>query len=87
MYAIRSYYALTGASRLADEIRCRPPVLLIHGDADEMVPFGAMSLAEHALAETGVDVRTHACRGLGHGIDEQGLFVARNFLFHRLEIV
>jgi len=75
--------ALAGASRLADEIRCRPPVQLIHGDGDEMVPYGAMSLANHALSEAGLDVRTHTCRGLGHGIDDQGLFVARDFIFHR----
>lgn len=75
--------ALAGASRLSTGIRCRPPVLLIHGDADEMVPYGAMSLANHALAGSGVDVRTHTCRGLGHGIDDHGLFVARDFIFHR----
>jgi phospholipase/carboxylesterase len=77
--------ALVGASRLARELRCRPPVRLIHGEADEMVPFGAMSLARHALAESGLDVRCHACKGLGHGIDMAGMFVARDFLFHRLE--
>ena len=74
---------LVGASRLPAEIRCRPPVLLIHGDADEMVPYGALSLANHALSEAGLDVRPHTCRGLGHGIDDQGLFVARDFIFHR----
>lgn len=76
---------MVGASRLGDEIRCRPPVQLIHGDADDVVPVGAMALTEHALAEAGVDVRGHVCRGLGHGIDMAGMFVARDFLFHRLE--
>lgn len=74
-----------GASRLEAEIRCRPPVQLVHGDADDVVPVGAMALAEHALAAAGLDVRSHVCRGLGHGIDPAGMFVARDFLFHRLE--
>ncbi len=74
--------ALTGESRLPAEIRARPPVLLVHGDADQVVPFGAMSLAAHALSANGVEVRAHACRELGHGIDDHGLFIARDFLFH-----
>ncbi len=78
--------ALAEESRLASEIRARPPVLLIHGDADPLVPFGAMSLAAHALAANEVQVRTHACHGLGHGIDGHGLFVARDFLFHRIGV-
>ena len=42
--------ALTGESRLPAEIRARPPVLLVHGDADPVVPFGAMSYAAPLLS-------------------------------------
>lgn len=76
--------ALAGESRLLGEIAARPPVLLIHGDADPVVPFAAMTHAAHALAAVGVETRAHACRGIGHGIDDHGLFFARDFLFHRL---
>jgi phospholipase/carboxylesterase len=72
--------ALVGAEALAAEIRAKPRVLLVHGDADTMVPFHALGLAERALAATGVPVETLVCPGLGHGIDEAGLKAAARFL-------
>jgi phospholipase/carboxylesterase len=65
--------ALIGAESLPQEIRSRPPVLLIHGDSDEIVPFQALSLAEQGLRAAGVAVDSLTCQGLGHGIDEAGL--------------
>jgi phospholipase/carboxylesterase len=58
---------------LASETRSRPPVLLIHGDADPMIPFAAMAAARAALAAAGLPVETLARPGLGHSIDEAGL--------------
>jgi len=65
--------ALIGAESLPQEIRTRPPVLLIHGDSDEIVPFQALSLAEQGLRAAGIAVESLTCPGLGHGIDEAGL--------------
>ncbi|MTJ81214.1 MAG: prolyl oligopeptidase family serine peptidase [Telmatospirillum sp.] len=69
---------------LPEEVTARPPVLLVHGDADEVVPFALMPLAEKALATIDVPVRVQIRPGLGHGIDDAGLaagidFVARAF--------
>jgi phospholipase/carboxylesterase len=72
--------ALVGAETLAAEIRAKPRVLLVHGDADTMVPFQALGLAERALAAAGVPVETLVCPGLGHGIDEAGLKRGASFL-------
>jgi phospholipase/carboxylesterase len=65
--------ALIGSETLPQDIRSRPPVLLIHGDSDEIVPFQALSLAEQGLKAAGVRVESLICPGLGHGIDEAGL--------------
>ncbi len=65
--------ALVGPEVLAEEIESRPPVLLVHGDADEVVPFSSMAAAEQALQENGLSVHGEARPGLGHGIDETGL--------------
>ena len=65
--------ALVGPQALAGEIESRPPVLLVHGDADELVPFPSMAAAEQALRAEGFVVRVEARPGLGHGIDEAGL--------------
>jgi len=71
---------LVAPERLAAEVTARPPVLLVHGDADEVVPFGALASAEAALRAAGVPVEAHARPGLGHGIDQPGLELAARFL-------
>ena len=71
---------LPGVETLRDEIRSKPPVLLIHGDADPMVPFEMMDRAESALKAVGVDVDSYAARGVGHSIDGHGLEKCARFL-------
>lgn len=71
---------LAGAERLAAELVSRPPVLLVHGEADEVVPFSALAQAEAALRAAGVPVEAHARPRLGHGIDQPGLELAARFL-------
>jgi phospholipase/carboxylesterase len=71
---------LLAGETLPAAIRSRPPVLLVHGDADPVVPFGALARAESALTAAGVAVETLTCPGLGHGIDEAGLKRAAGFL-------
>lgn len=65
--------ALAGPDHLTAEIRSRPPVQLVHGQADPVVPFAMMALAEEALRANGVAVETLACPRLGHSLDETGL--------------
>lgn len=72
--------ALTGGTGLAGEIRSRPPVLLIHGSADQVVPVAALHAAEHKLKALGLDVRTHVSTGLGHSVDPTGLRLGAEFL-------
>jgi len=58
---------------LAGELRSRPPVLLVHGTEDPLVPFESMATAETALKAAGVPVETLACPGIEHSIDPEGL--------------
>ena len=72
--------ALTGSAFLAGEIKSKPPVALVHGDADPVVPFLAMAEAEKALTGAGVKCETLRIRGLQHGIDGEGAQFGANFL-------
>jgi len=65
---------------LAEEVVSKPPVLLIHGDADPMVPFAEMGIAGDALVAAGFETYSHVMRGTGHGIAPDGLSVALAFL-------
>jgi phospholipase/carboxylesterase len=70
--------------RLAAEIVTRPPILLVHGGEDPMVPVASLAEAAEALVAAGVEVRTHVSRGVGHGIAPDGLGLALGFLRERL---
>ena len=72
------------AEAFAAEIRVRPPVLLVHGDRDDLIPAQALFSAMQGLSALGVPVEWHLSAGLGHGIDPEGLrhggeFLARRF--------
>jgi phospholipase/carboxylesterase len=75
--------ALLWPQRLETEITARPHVLLAHGDADAIVPFHEMAAAEKSLSGLGVPVRSLACPGLAHSIDNQGLTTAVQFVAER----
>ncbi len=77
---------LLAPERLPAEIVTRPPVLLIHGDQDPMVPYASLAEAATALEAAGVQVRTHVSRGVGHGIAPDGLGLALSFIRDRLGV-
>ena len=58
----------------------RPPILLIHGDADPMIPVAAFHQARAALVQSGFVVESHVSRGPGHSIDLPGLQLGGRFL-------
>ena len=69
---------------LQNEIRARPPVMLIHGEEDPLLAVDMMDKAADVLSENGVTVETHRRPGLGHGIDEDGVRLGAGFLTVRL---
>lgn len=64
--------ALLAPERLSESVN-KAPVLLVHGEADEVVPPALSRAAATALEQHGVPVQTQFSKGLGHGIDEAGL--------------
>ena len=70
---------------LADEVVVRPPVLLVHGDLDDVVPPQSLPQAAEALQNAGWrDVYAHIMKGTAHGIAPDGLQVALAFMRDRL---
>ncbi len=72
--------ALVAPERLPREAVSRPPVLLVHGDADEVVPVEFMFAAVHALQAAEIPVQWLVRPGLGHAIDPVGIEAAGRFL-------
>jgi phospholipase/carboxylesterase len=71
---------IAGPEHLERDIKARPPVQLIHGDQDELIPIDALHITREALATAGLAVEWHIRRGLGHGIDPEGQELAGAFL-------
>jgi len=72
------------AQSFAAGIKSRPPVLLVHGDRDDLIPPQALFQAAQGLAALGVPVEWHLSPGTGHGIDAEGLRHGGEFLARRL---
>jgi phospholipase/carboxylesterase len=72
--------ALPAAEGLRSDIRSKPPVLLVHGAADDVVLFQSMANAKAALEAVGVPVTAVARPGLGHAIDDAGIALGGDFL-------
>jgi phospholipase/carboxylesterase len=70
---------------VAGEIRSKPPVLLIHGDQDDLIPAQALFQSAQDLAALEVLVEWHLSAGVGHGIDQEGLRHGGEFLARRLK--
>ena len=77
---------LAGPEILKDEIKSRPPILLAHGDSDEMLPHVLTERAAEALRQNGVEVGVHIAEGVGHGINDTALSHAARFLLEAFKL-
>ena len=66
--------------RLVAETSAKPPVLVMHGDRDEVVPFPEMTATCNALVAAGFETYGHVMEGAGHTIAQDGLATALAFL-------
>ncbi len=82
--AVVGYSGLLAGPEHLGEITVRPPVLLIHGEADDLIPADALHMAREQLAHAGVGVEWHVRPGLGHGIDPVGQLIAAQFMAQAL---
>jgi phospholipase/carboxylesterase len=82
--AVAGVVAISGRllehERLAADAVAKPPVLLIHGDQDDLVPFASMDFAAQELIGAGFTVYGHVMKGTGHGIAPDGLGATLSFL-------
>ncbi len=69
--------------RLAAEMTCKMPVLLVHGDSDPMVPPSSLPEAANALNAAGFEVYTHLSEGTAHSIAMDGLSMALQFILQK----
>lgn len=77
--------ALPGGEGMRSDIRSKPPVLLVHGEADDVVSFQSMANAQAVLEAAGVSVTVAPRPGLGHAIDDAGIALGGDFLRYVLK--
>ena len=79
--AILAYSGLlAGPEHLTAEITFRPPVLMVHGEEDDIIPVQALGESEACLADAKVPVWAHSIPDIGHGICPEGLDLGARFL-------
>ncbi len=76
---------LTGTADLRADWISKPPVLLVHGSADPVVPVSALHAAERELRHLGVEVSTHVSMGLDHSVDPDGIRLGCDFVTDALQ--
>jgi len=76
--------AILAADKLSAEIKSKPPVMLIHGSADPVVPVQALDGIAKALSAADVPFEKHVIPGLQHGIDGAGAQLGARFLKENL---
>lgn len=57
-----------------------PPVMMVHGDSDDMLPQAQMHQAVRMLGQAGISAQWHVSHGVGHGIDPEGLEIGGRFV-------
>lgn len=72
--------ALPAAGKLKDEAKSKPPILLVHGDQDDMIPVTALFQAAEGLAAAGLGAQWHVSYGVPHSIGPDGLQLGGDFL-------
>lgn len=76
---------LTGSADLSHQKISKPPILLVHGSADAVVPVSAVHAAERELRRLGIDVTSHVSPGFGHSVDPVGLRLGADFIANALK--
>ena len=65
---------------LGENIGSKPEICLIHGTADEVLPFDDFLEAKKLLQAIQNPLESHSLEGLGHGIDQRGIKIGKQFL-------
>ncbi|MGL1920608.1 MAG: dienelactone hydrolase family protein [Hyphomicrobiales bacterium] len=76
--------ALVGVDELAKETKSKPPLLLVHGNQDDVVPHSFLAEAQKHFSNNGFNITTHTSQGVGHGIAPDGIDLMRDFLVKHL---
>ena len=77
---ILGYSGMLADAAAPAKARTKPPILLVHGDADPVVPIAGFHEATRELKRHGFDVTEHVSHGLEHSVDMAGLQAGERFI-------
>lgn len=79
--AIVGYSGLfIAAASVANRNSRKPPILLVHGAADPVIPVAALHASKADLGTLGIEAETHVSPALGHSVDPAGLRLGLEFI-------
>lgn len=65
---------------VGDKIISKPPICLIHGDKDSVLPYDNFIEAKKILSQHQIPFEAHTLNGLDHTIDQRAIKIAQNFI-------
>jgi phospholipase/carboxylesterase len=82
--AVAGIVGFSGALPVPETLKAeavgKPPVLLVHGDQDDVVPVSRMLEAAEGIAAAGLSAHWHVSAGVPHSIGPDGLALGGDFL-------
>jgi phospholipase/carboxylesterase len=71
---------LVGADKLSSEVTSKPPVMLVHGEQDQLAPLYGMMTSVKAMSDAGIVCQGVPLAGLGHAVNADALIYGARFL-------
>ena len=71
---------LAGAEHIKEQAKVAPPLMMFHGDQDDIIPIEALPFSIAALEGAGQTVLPHVMKGIGHGIDAESINLGGEFI-------
>jgi len=79
--AILAYSGIIlGESDIKETCKSKPPIMMIHGSQDQLIPVEALHHATNILKNNNIIHESHIINELGHGINDEAIKVGIDFL-------
>ena len=76
--------ALMGEKEIVNNLKSPPPIILIHGNDDDLIPPEATIYMHNILRKNDIEVSHHILNNVGHSINDEGISIAKEFLIKHL---
>ena len=71
---------ILGESEIPEQCKSKPPIMMIHGSQDDLIPVEALEHTISILNKNNIIHDSRIINNLGHGINDEAIKIGRDFL-------